>query len=117
MDSSKVKMREQQNQSFLEMFMPPSKKSGRKKRVYFLERDNSNEFIKVSQDLHWTHDTPHLSERNGIADRAVRRIKEGTASAVVQKWALPDGWWDCAMECDCCLRKVHDKMADERDSV
>ena len=25
---------------------------------------------------------------------------------------LPDQWWDCAMECKCHLRDVHDKMAD-----
>ena len=25
---------------------------------------------------------------------------------------LPGEWWDCAMECYCCLRNVHDNMAD-----
>ena len=34
---------------------------------------------------------------NGIADRAVRRVKEATATAMVQS-GLPDKWWDCAME-------------------
>ena len=24
----------------------------------------------------------------------------------------PEEWWDCAMECDCQLRNVHDKVAD-----
>ena len=36
--------------------------------------DNSREFIKACQDLQWAHDTktPHRSEYNGTADRAVR---------------------------------------------
>ena len=25
---------------------------------------------------------------------------------------LPEDWWDCALECCCHLRNVHDKMAD-----
>ena len=27
---------------------------------------------------------------------------------------LPDEWWDCATECYCHLRNVHDKMADDK---
>ena len=60
-----------------------------------------------------THDTntPHRAEANRIAEGADRRVKDGTATAMVQS-GLPDQWWDCAMECSCNLRNEHDKMAD-----
>ena len=49
---------------------------------------------------------------NGVAERAVRRVKEGAAIALVQS-GLPEEWWDCAMECSCfLLRNMHDNMAD-----
>ena len=38
-------------------------------------------------------------------------MKEGTAIARVRS-GLPEEWWGCAMECDCHLRNVHDKVAD-----
>ena len=49
---------------------------------------------------------------NGVAERAVRRVKEGTAIELVQKKGLPEEWWDCVMECNCYLRNVHDTVAD-----
>ena len=52
----------------------------------------------------------HRSETNGAAERAVRRVKEGSAIALVQG-GLPV-WCECAMECFCFLRNVHDKMDD-----
>ena len=38
--------------------------------------DNSLEFGKACEDLSWNHctSTPHRSETNGIAERAVRRV-------------------------------------------
>ena len=48
--------------------------------------------------------------RNERSGRAVRRVTEGTGVVFVQS-GLPE-WWDCAMECFCFLRNVHDKMAD-----
>ena len=77
--------------------------------------DNSPAFVKAFQDLQWTHDTqtPHCSETNVIAERAVRRVREGTTTATVQS-GLPDQWWDCAVECYCHMRNVHDKTADDK---
>ena len=45
---------------------------------------------KACEDLSWNHctSTPHRSETSGIAERAVRRIKEGTCSIV----AIRSGW-------------------------
>ena len=39
-----------------------------------------------SEDLSWNHctSTPHRSETNGIAERAVRRVKEGTSAILLQ---------------------------------
>ena len=41
--------------------------------------ENSLEFTKACEYLSWNHDTStrHRSETNGIAERAVRRVKEG----------------------------------------
>ena len=47
--------------------------------------DNSLEFGKACEDLSWNHctSTPNRSETNGIAERAVRRVKEGTSAGIV----------------------------------
>ena len=60
----------------IEKFKEPSH---RPKVVY---TDNSMEFWKACEDLSWNHrtSTPHRSETNGIAERAVRRVKEGTSA-------------------------------------
>ena len=43
--------------------------------------DNSLEFGKACEDSSWNHrfSTPHRAETNGIAERAVRRVKESTS--------------------------------------
>ena len=55
--------------------------------------DNSLEFGKACEDLSWNHctSTPHRSETNGIAERAVRRVKEGTSSVLLQS-GLNENW-------------------------
>ena len=67
------------------------------------------EIVKACQDLKWTHDasTLHRSETIGIAERAVRRVKEGTAIVMVHSGVLDHCW----VLCDG-MRNVHDKMAD-----
>ena len=49
----------------------------RKPEVF--DTDNSLEFGKSFEELSWNHctSTPHRSETNGIAERAVRRKKKG----------------------------------------
>ena len=48
---------------------------------------NSLEVGKSCEQSSWNHrtSTPHRSETNGIAERAVRRVKEGT-SGLDEKW-------------------------------
>ena len=54
---------------------------------------------------------PHRSETNGIAERAVRRVKEGTSAALLQS-GLDEKWWAGSMECSCFLRNVQDLVAE-----
>ena len=48
---------------------------------------------------------------NGIAERAVRREKEGTSAVLLQS-GLDEKWWADSMECYCYLRNVQDLLAD-----
>ena len=67
-------------QRSLQKFMEPD----RKPKVMYT--DNSLEFGKACEDLSWNHctSTPHRSETNGIAERAVRRVKEGTSAVAIR---------------------------------
>ena len=62
----------QETQKSLQKFLEPNRKP---KVIY---NDNSLEFCKACDDLSWNHcmSTPHRSETNGIAERAVRRVKD-----------------------------------------
>ena len=84
-------------------------------KVQRIFADNSKEFINVCQDLRWTHDTntSHISEINGIAEKAVRRVEEETARAMVNRGLLNERW-DQAVKCYHHLRNVHDKMVNNK---
>ena len=77
--------------------------------------DNSLEFGKACEDLSWNHctSTPHRSETNGIAERAVRRVKEGTSAVLLQS-GLNESWWADSMECYTYLRNVTDLFSDRK---
>ena len=66
---------------------------------------NYLEFGKACEDLSWNHctSTRHRSETNGIAERAVRRVKEGTSAV-----------WADSVECYTYLRNVKDLLFDEK---
>ena len=83
----------------------------RKPKVIYT--DNSLEFGKACEDLSWNHctSTPHRSETNGIAERAVRRVKEGTSAVLLQS-GLNESWWADSMECYSYLRNVTDLLSD-----
>ena len=53
----------------------------------------------------------HRWETNGVAEGAVRRVKEGSTVAFVPR-GLPDEWWGCAVECYSYLRNLQDRTAD-----
>ena len=88
-------------------FLEPTRKP---KVIYTVK---SIEFGKSCEDLSWNHctSTPHRSETNGIAERAVRGVKEG-ASAVLLQSGLDENWWTDSMECYCYLRNIQDLMSD-----
>ena len=93
----------QETQRSLQKFLEPIRKP---KVIY-------TEFGKACEDLSWHHctSTPHRSETNGIAERAVRRVKEGTSAILLQS-GLGEKWWADSMECYCCLRNVTDLLSD-----
>ena len=97
----------QETQRSLQKFLEPDRKP---KVIYTY---NSLEFGKACEDLSWNHctSTPHRSETNGIAERAVRRVKEGT-SAVFSQSGLNESWWADSMECYIYLRNVTDLLSD-----
>ena len=70
----------QETQRSMQKFLEPD----RKLKVIYTNK--SVEFGKACEDLSWNHctSTPHRSETNGIAERAVRRVKEGTSAVLLQ---------------------------------
>ena len=85
----------QETRRSLQKFLEPDRKP---KVIY---TDNSLEFGKACEDLSWNHctSTPHRSETNGIAERAVRRVKEGTYAVLLQS-GLNESWWADSVECE-----------------
>ena len=71
--------------------------------------DNSDEIRAACEHFNLSHDTStsHRSETNGIAENAVRRVKEGTSCTLSQS-GLCDAWWKEAMMCFCFLKNVVD---------
>ena len=97
----------QETQRSLQKFLEPERKP---KVIY---TDNSLKFGKACEDLSWNHctSTPHRSETNGIAERAVRRVKEGTSAVLLQS-GLNESWWADSVECYTYLRNVTDLISD-----
>ena len=97
-----------ETQRNLMKFLEPTRKP---KVIY---TDKSLEFGKSCEELSWNHCalTPHRSETHEIAERAVRRVKEGTSSAVLLQSSLGNEWWADSVECCCCLRNIQDLLSD-----
>ena len=97
----------QETQRSLQKFLEPDRSP---KVIY---TDNALEFGKACEDRSWNHctSTPHRSETNGIAERAMRRVKEGTSAVLLQS-GLNESWWADSMECYTYLRIVTDLLSD-----
>ena len=103
----------QETQRSLQKFLEPNRKP---KVIY---TDNSLEFGKACEDLSWNHwtSTPHRSETNGIAERAVRRVKEGTSAVLLQS-GQDENWWADFMECFLPIyEKIEDLLSDVKNSI
>ena len=69
---------------------------------------NSAKLVKISHGIVSTHTD---QKQNGIAERVVRRVKEGT-SAVLYQSGLNENCWADSMECYSYLRNVTDLLSD-----
>ena len=92
----------QETQKNLMKFLEPTRKP---KVIY---TDNSLEFGKSCEELSWNHctSTPHRSETHGIAERAVRRVKQGTSAVLLQsgldkEWSVWSNGRISPYFCDC----------------
>ena len=83
---------------------------GPKQKVKRFYTDCSAELIAAARALGWKHDTatPQRPQTNGVAERAVRRVLEGTRSILLAS-GLPHRWWSEACRCFCFLRNIHDE--------
>ena len=97
----------QETQKNLTKFLEPT----RKPKVTYT--DSFLEFDKSCEELSCDHcaSAPHRSETNGIAERAVRRVKEET-SAVLFQSGLGNEWWADSLECHRYLRNIQDLLSD-----
>ena len=97
----------QETQNSLMKFLEPMRKP---KVVY---TDNSLKFGKSCEELSWNQctSTPHGSGTSGIAERAVRRTKEGTSAVLLQSGS-DEKWWADSMESHCYLRNIQDLLTD-----
>ena len=89
----------QETERSLQKFLEPKTKP---KVIY---SDNSLGFGKACEDLSRNHctSTPHRSETNGIAERAVRRVKEGTSAVLLQSGLDENGGpnlWNAVAVCE-----------------
>ena len=71
------------------------------------------DFGKSCEELSWNHctSTPHRSEKHGTAERAARRVEEGTSAVLLQS-SLGKEWWADSVECYCYLRNIQDLLSD-----
>ena len=97
----------QETQRSLHKFLEPERKPE------VIHTDNSLEFGKACEDRSWNDctSTPRRSETNGIAERAVRRVKEGTSAVLLQS-GLNENWWADSVECYTNLRNIQDLLSD-----
>ena len=96
----------QETHRSLQKFLEPD---GKPKVIH---THNSVEFGTACEDLSWNHctSTPHRSETNGFAERAVRRVKEGTSAVLLQS-GLNESWWADFMECYTYLQNIQDLLS------
>ena len=64
--------------------------------------DCAPELIRAAKDLNLAHDTatPNRPDTNGVAERCVRKVVEGTKCLLAQA-GFPPSWWPKAMRCFC----------------
>ena len=101
----KIKTSQETEKSLRKFLKPPEKPK-------VIHTDKTLECGRSCGELTWNHSTstPHRSETNGVAERAVRRTKEGTCAVLLQP-VLDERWWAYSMECCCNLRNIQDLLS------
>ncbi len=86
--------------------------------IHHVYTDNAKEFAKAMKDLKLLHDksTPYRPQTNGVAERAVKRVKEGTAAVLLQS-RLVDDWWREAAECFCFCEQHNRRFGGRTDTL
>ena len=78
-----------------------------------IHTNDSVEFGKPCEESSWNHRTatPSQVQRQGIAERPVRRVQEETSVVLLQS-GLNEKWWSDSMKCSYYLRNVQNLLAD-----
>ena len=102
-----------QNKNFSRDPEEPNEVPGADDEAKVIYTDNSFEFGNSCEELSWNHrtSTPHRSKANGTAERAVRKVTEGTSAVLLQS-GLDNEWWADSMECYTYLRNIQDLLSD-----
>ncbi len=77
--------------------------------------DNAPELLEAVKCLGWRHLTslPHRPKTNGVVERQVRSVIEGTRALLLQA-GMPAKWWSRACRCFCVLRNATRETASGR---
>ena len=72
------------------------------KRIAHLYTDGAPEIVKAGKNLRTCHDTstPYRSATNGLAEREIRNVLEGTRT-LLEHSGLPTPYWPYASRCFC----------------
>ena len=71
-------------------------------RITHLYTDGAPEILRAGKDLRTCHDTstPYRSATNGLAEREIRNVLEGTRT-LLERSGLPTPYWPYACRCFC----------------
>ena len=57
-----------------------------------------------------------IAQRQGLAERAVRRVKEGTPAVLLQ-FGVDEKWWSDSMKCYYYLQDVQNLLTDGKSQI
>ena len=77
-------------------------------RILHLYTDGAPEIVKAGRNLRTCHDTstPYRSATNGVAEREIRNVLEGTRT-LLEHSGLPTSYWPYSSRCFCHHANIH----------